>query len=149
MKKFKFRLQRVLDYRNSVKKDKERELALKNALLHAAEHRLEEIIDEQDGVELPTNGEMTMAELQLTREYQQYLQDALVEQRLTVLEAASAVEAARDAYIEKAIEAETLETLRKKKQLEHRDERRREERKELNDLTVQRHRFKKNPGDES
>jgi flagellar FliJ protein len=143
VKKFKFRLQRVLDYRTSVKKESERELALKNAELHAAEERRESIISEQDGVSLPTEGEITMAELQLTREYQAYLHESLINQRLLVLEASGAVEAARDAYIAKAIEAETLESLKKKKVQAHSDERRREERKELNDLTVQRHRFKK------
>lgn len=147
MKKFRFRLQRVLDYRISLRKDKERELALKNAELRNAEDRLVAIINEQDRNGLPENGEVTLAELQLTREYQQYLQESLIEQRLLVLEATSAVEAARDAYIEKAIEAETLETLKKKKIAEHKDEARREERKELNDLTVQRHRFKKPGGD--
>ncbi|MCB0336997.1 MAG: flagellar export protein FliJ [Bdellovibrionales bacterium] len=148
MKKFKFRLQRVLDYRNSVKKEKERELAQRNAELHAAEERRDSIMDEQDNVSLPMEGEITMAELQLTKDYQAYLHESLIHQRLLVLEAAGAVEAARDAYIEKAIEAETLETLRKKKVDEHKAERRREERKQLNDLTVQRHRFTK-PEDES
>ena len=148
MKKFKFRLQRVLDYRNSVKKEKERELAQRNAELHAAEERRNSIMEEQDNVSLPMEGEITMAELQLTKDYQAYLHESLIYQRLLVLEAAGAVEAARDAYIEKAIEAETLETLRKKKVEEHKTERRREERKQLNDLTVQRHRFTK-PEDES
>ena len=148
MKKFKFRLQRVLDYRNSVKKEKERELAQRNAELHAAEERRDSIMEEQDNVSLPMEGEITMAELQLTKDYQAYLHESLIYQRLLVLEAAGAVEAARDAYIEKAIEAETLETLRKKKVEEHKTERRREERKQLNDLTVQRHRFTK-PEDES
>ena len=105
-------------------------------------------MEEQDNVSLPMEGEITMAELQLTKDYQAYLHESLIYQRLLVLEAAGAVEAARDAYIEKAIEAETLETLRKKKVEEHKTERRREERKQLNDLTVQRHRFTK-PEDES
>lgn len=143
MKKFRFRLQRVLDYRTSLKKEKERELAVKNAELHAAEERKESILKEQDGIMLPAEGEITMAELQLTKDYQAYLQESLVHQRLLVLEAAGAVELARDAYIEKAVEAETLETLKAKKLAEHTVERRREERKELNDLTVQRHRFTK------
>ncbi len=143
MKKFSFRLQRVLDYRTSLKKERERELAVKNAELHAAEERKNFILEAQDGVVVPSEGEITMADLQLTKDYQEHLQESLVNQRLLVLEAAGAVELARDAYIEKAVEAETLETLKKKKLDEHQTERRREERKELNNLTVVRHRFTK------
>lgn len=141
MKKFKFRLQRVLEYRESLKKEKERELALRNAELHAAEQRLEDIITAQDKTEVPANRQMTMAELMLSGDYLRFLQEMLVNQRLLVIQATDAVEEAREAYIEKAIEAESLEMLKDKKFEEYKTERKRDERKELDKLTVQRYRF--------
>jgi flagellar protein FliJ len=142
MKKFKFRLQRVLEYRNLLKKEKERELALRNAELHEAQERLERIVAAQDSTAVPDRSEMTMAELMLTGEYLRYLQDALVNQRLLVHQAAEAVEAARDAYIEKAIEAESLEGVKDRRLNEFKEESRRQDRKEMDKLTVQRYRFK-------
>jgi flagellar FliJ protein len=141
MKRFKFRLQRVLEYRNSIKKEKERELALRNAELHAAEDRLKQIVEMQDSVPL-VGDEMSMAELILRGDYLRYLQESLIMQRLLVHEAAEAVDEAREAYVEKAVEAESLESLKKKKLNEYKEERKRVEKKELNELTIQRHRFK-------
>ena len=54
-----------------------------------------------------------------------------------------AVEAARLAYVEKAVEEETLETLKDKRLNEYKEEKHREERKELSSLVVQRYRFNK------
>jgi flagellar protein FliJ len=142
MKKFKFRLQRVLEYRNVLKKEKERELALRNAELHEAQERLERIVAAQDSTAVPDRPEMSMAELMLTGEYLRYLQDALVNQRLLVHQAAEAVEAARDAYIEKAIEAESLEGVKDRRFSEFKEESGRQERREMDKLTVQRYRFK-------
>lgn len=150
MKKFKFRLERVLEYRNALKKEKERELALKNAQLARAEQVVEEITEAQNNAAVPGGGLTTMAELMLHGDYHQFLQDALVNQRLLVLEAAHAVEQARDAYLEKAIEAETLENLKRKRAEEHREQARKEERKEADKLTVQRFRFgQRRDGNES
>jgi flagellar export protein FliJ len=59
-----------------------------------------------------------------------------------VIEATSAVEDARDAYIEKAIEAEILDTLKGRRKDEHKDEVRLDEQKELDEIAVSRHRFK-------
>jgi flagellar FliJ protein len=143
MKKFKFRLQRVLEYRHQLTKEKERELALRNAQLRDAEDGVEMILNEQNrdpGIE---EGIVSMAELSLLGEYHEALQSALIKQRLLVIEAKNAVEQARDAYREKAVEEETLETLKEQKLEEYRLERHKDERKELDSLVVQRHRFTK------
>lgn len=142
MKKFNFRLQRVLDFRNVGKKEKELELARENARLQEAEQQLralEEVYLQQAIGE----GEMTMAELMMRGEYSEYLRDAIELQQIYVEQAIEAVEAARDAYIEKAIEAETLETLKKKRIEEHKEEGRQVERKELDRLVVSRFKSKK------
>jgi flagellar FliJ protein len=142
MKKFNFRLQRVLDFRNVGKKEKELELARENARLQEAEQQLralEEVYMQQAIGE----GEMTMADLMMRGEYSEYLRDAIELQQVYVEQAIEAVEAARDAYIEKAIEAETLETLKKKRIEEHKEEVRHDERKELDKLVVSRFKHKK------
>lgn len=142
MKKFNFRLQRVLDFRNVGKKEKELELARENARLQEAEQQLralEEVYMQQAIGE----GEMTMADLMMRGEYSEYLRDAIELQQVYVEQAIEAVEAARDAYIEKAIEAETLETLKKKRIEEHKEESRQAERKDLDRLVVSRFKHKK------
>ena len=141
MKKFLFRLQRVLEFRNLVKKEKERELARRHMELHEAQARLDQIIEAQEHALMPQQ-HITIAELNLIGDYRKYLQEALIKQRLLVIEATEAVEKAREAYIEKALEAETLEGVKERRQAEFKDECRKEERKSLDKLTVQRHRFK-------
>ena len=144
MKRFRFRLQRVLDYRNVVKREHELELIRKNSELHENEERLANIIAAQDAATLgETERVTTMAELGLETIYQEALQEALEQQRLLVIQAQQAVEQARDAYIEKAIESETLETLRRKRVDEHREEVRHDEKKTQDKLVVMRHRLTK------
>ena len=143
MKKFKFRLQRVLEYRHTLTKDKERELAMRNGELHEAEGGLEMILDAQDRDGGVAAGVMSMAELALRGEYYEALQSSLIRQREVVEQAVKAVDAAREAYRVKAIEEETLETLKEKKVNEHHELARKDERKQLDSLVVQRHRFTK------
>jgi len=138
VKKFKYRLGRVLEFREAEKKDKEAVLAEKNFELHSAESRLGVIIDLQNQATLPEQGELTMAELTLQREFQMSLREMLERQRILITEATEAVEAARDAYLEKAVEAETLVTHKEKKRVEHFTESKRVERKAQDELTVQR-----------
>ncbi len=142
MKKFKFRLQRVLDYRNLLKKEKERVLARRAAELHDAQERLTQILTAQDEALWPDRMELTMAELALTGDYKRYLQDLLVRQRLIVLQAAEAVEAARQAYVEQAIETKTLENVKERRFRDFKEDERRGERRELDRFTVTRYRFK-------
>lgn len=136
MKKFVFRLQRVLDYRHSEKKERERELQLKNAELFSAEARLGQILAAQDNMLPPAEEIMTMAELSLDGNYRQALQTSLVNQRVLVKEAEMAVDKAREAYVEKAIETKTLDTLKAKKKDDWNVERRRDERRMLDKLTT-------------
>lgn len=137
-KRFKFRLQRVLDFRETEKRERERELARKNYELREGEKRLDQIIAAQDAAPVP-DGEMTMAEMLLNSQYHVGLRRAIERQRVLILEAADAVDQARDAYLEKAIETETLETLKERRKEEHREEVKLEDKRELDELVVQRH----------
>ena len=145
MKKFKFRLQRVLEFRDRIKKGKQRELSMKQGELNQAEQRVDQILSTQDSSATPGEELLSMAELKLAGEYQESLRDALVEQRLLVIEAANAVEEARDAYLEKAVEAEMLESLKRKRLEEHKEEVRKAERKDTDEMSILRHRFRANP----
>ena len=142
MKRFKFRLQQVLNYRNAVRKDKERDLAIRNTELFSAEEELTGIMAAQDGCQMPATT-LSMAELMLTGEYQIRLREELENQRVMVQQATEAVEAARNAYIEKAVEAEILETLKEKRLSAHKEEVHKAERKQLDEIVVQRHGMKK------
>ena len=134
----------MLEYRHQLTKEKERELMLRNAQLHEAEDGVRMIEDEQNNAKpIGEGGTLTMAELKQRGEYYQALQTALVNQRLMVIEAAHAVDLAREAYQEKAIEEETLVTLKEHKLEEYKEEKHRDDRKELNNLVVQRYRFSK------
>ena len=143
MKKFAFRLQRVLDYRQSLKKESERELLEKNNHLYECEEQLDNIISEQDKCMIREEDIlMSGAELVLHGDYKHKLQDALVQQRLLVLEAIDAVTSARDLYVRRSMEQEVLDNLRQKKVDEYRQDKRRHEQKDMDELVVQRHRFK-------
>jgi flagellar FliJ protein len=139
MKKFRFRLERVLDYRTIVKKEKERELAVKNHELVEAEELLEQIVEEHNSCQV-AEGAQTMAELALGAHYQERLQEMLIQQRVLVLEATDAVEQAREAYLEKALEAEVLDKFKGRKREEFKEERKRHERRELDNSVIVRHR---------
>ncbi len=142
MKKFNFRLQRVLDYRNTLKKEKELELAQRNATLFSEEEKFESLERLYDDIS-PEKEIVTMAELALKGNYQQYLRDALDEQQTLVNEAIVAVDSAREAYIEKAVESKTLEMLKDRQSSQHKEEQKVAIKKDLDKQTVSRHRFNK------
>ncbi len=143
MKRFNFRLQRVLDYRETLKKEKERELAVKNHELSTAEQSVQRILEEQNSSDGLAPGVKTMAEVGLVGDYLRGLQRALENQRERVKEAQVAVEAARDAYIEKATDVKTLDTVKTKRHEEFLEDRARREKRTTDDIVVQRFRFSK------
>jgi flagellar FliJ protein len=140
MKKFRFRLQKVLEYRETKREEKARELAERNNHLSQAEQSLNNITAAHDAA----NPEefTSIADIELVGRYRETLRDSLDHQRQLVEEAAEAVEVARDAYVEKAIDAEVLGTLRERRFLEFREERMRRERKQTDQLVVQRYRLR-------
>jgi flagellar FliJ protein len=136
MKKFRYRLEKVLDFREGEKKERERELAQKNSELRDAEQRLDQIIKAQDSATLPIAVELSMSEVMLQRDFQQGLRVLLEEQRQLIQEAAKAVEDARNAYLERAVAAETLVSHKERRFQEFREERRRSERRASDNLTL-------------
>lgn len=142
-KRFRFRLQRILQFREAEKTERARQLADRNRELFDANARLDDILRAQEEANPPEEQSSTMAEFLLQGDYQARLREALVEQRLMVLDAARAVDEAREAYIEKSRETESLERVKSKRREMFEEERRHEERKEQDNLTVQRYRLRK------
>lgn len=139
MKRFKFRLEKVLGFRTMLKKESELELAKRNSDLANAHEKLENIIDKQDSAQDFPNMVLPMSELILNKEYHQALQDALVRQRLVVLEVAKTVEVARDFYLERLKEEEVLNKLKERRKEEHALDEKREDNKLLKNYVSQRY----------
>lgn len=137
MKVFKFRLEKVLQFREGVRKEKERAIALANAQLREAEEQLEVLIEA-----LRKN---TLAEGILSIE-QVYLQGYLVEgikerielQKRLIEELQQAVEVAREEYRIAASEAEALVKLRAQRLQQYTLHIDKEQEKFLDELTIQR-----------
>ncbi len=142
MKRFNFRLQRIFDYREALKLEQQRELARKTHELAIAEDRLTEIDEERSKAPISPGGLTTMAELGMLHDYMKGLTQLFEEQTLVVKEAESAVEAAREIYMERAIDAKTLATVKERRFEEFNEEKGRKEKTSLDGISVQRHRFR-------
>lgn len=140
MKRFRFRLQRVLDFRNSLKKEQGLQLAKRNAELLTEQETLEGIVAEHEQSTGQAGGVHAASELKQVRDYGQRLQKRFVEQRQTVQEATQAAEDARLKFVEKSVDAEVFTNLKERKLHEFKEEVRRAEQKELDKLVVQRFR---------
>ncbi len=138
MKAFRFRLERVRQFRAIVKKEKERELSRRNLDLFEAVQRREEIRAAQDAFPVPEHTNMSVEELLLIGQFQEYLSGALERQEKVITEADSAVEGAKREYIQRAREEQSLDMLKSKRKEEYCTEMKRSERKERDRLWLSR-----------
>jgi flagellar FliJ protein len=120
MKKFKFRLQKVLEYRTVLKQEKLRELAIKNQALNDANNLLTSLEAAYRENEVSQLRLLSSQSVLLSGVYGERIKDEIVSERLNIIRAEEEVQKAREAYIEATKESETLETLKKKKKEEHR-----------------------------
>ena len=118
MKKFRFRLERVLQYRELVKRDRKRDLLHKTNELLEEKQRLGQLEQAWEGNQVAA-GWVTVELLQLVEQYSLRLKDEIERQEQRVEKAAQALEEARNAYIEAAKDAEALNTLKRKKREEY------------------------------
>lgn len=137
MKKFKYRLDRVLNYRQTVKGEKKRELYQKNMSLLEAERHLKWLEDAALNNRLSESGEIAANLLYLAGLFGARLEREIVDQESAVAEASEEVETARQAYIEAAKEAEALVILKQKRFNEYLDYVNKEDNKQLDELVVQ------------
>ena len=111
MKKFKFKLAKVLEHRATLTGAARREAMLRNRILQDAEERLTTLFQSVAGNGLLSSGEMTSVQVELAGMYTQRLKREIEEQRQKIIEARKAVEVAQLAYIEAKKEEKVLITL--------------------------------------
>lgn len=138
MKKFKFRLEQVLKYRQTVKEEKKRVLAMANAELQSEETRLAEYEEQQKNGELPQGGVCDVSQFIMVGLYQLRLKELIIKQKLTIIQAKDKVEHARLEYIAASKESKALEMLKEKRLKEYDEYVAKEDEKFLDELVTQR-----------
>ena len=143
MKKFKFRLDRILKYNTALKKEKERALMLERAKLNEAESTQRMIEGEQERMDACGVETTSMAELMLRGEYLDALQTLLENQRELVEQANKAVDIAREAYVAQAREEKSLIMIKEKKKAEYDEEKAKADKVSMDSINTMRFRFTK------
>lgn len=143
MKKFQFRLERVLQYRKLLKDEKTKELILsRNKLFGEMEHLKElEMAALLNAIE--DNIQITAEEIHLLGAYGARLKEDIEHQKEEIERSQEAVAKAEDAYIEAAKDEETLATLKEKRKAEYADYLNKEELKAIDEMTTQRSAYNK------
>ena len=118
LKKFKYRLEQVLQYREVIRAEKLRVLTLRNRELADARERLQALETDLLKNSLP-DGEITVDQLLLIGSYSQRLRQEIDAQRVTILDCETKAEEARVEYIEAVKEAESLQKHRANKLTEY------------------------------
>lgn len=137
-KRFKFRLQKVLEYRHMLKSDAQKELLVANNTLFSEQRILTDLETALLQNELTSNQVLSVGEIELYDQYSLRLRNDIGHQKVRVEEAVEAAEIARLAYIEAAKEAETLDKLKSKRKEEYRVYLEKEHEKFLDEFTTQR-----------
>ena len=138
MKRFKFRLERVLDYRKIVEGEKKRDLMDRQRTLDAAIQRDQDLAREQLANKVAAEGVFSVDQLQMIGAYGQWLLDSRERQRQEIVEAERAVAEAQQVYIEARKDVRVLEELRTKKLQQYNGVVAQEDSKFLDELAVQR-----------
>ena len=138
MKRFRYRLERVLQFREIIKADKERLLGLARQELASAVQRLkaleaELMVDRLSGRDL-----LTVDELQLFQAYSIWLRKEIEKQTAVIASCEEKVEKALVEYIEATKDAESLVRHKDKKRIEYDEYLEKEQQKFLDELTTQR-----------
>lgn len=138
MKKFKFRLEKVLQFRRIVKDEKKRLFTEALASLESAEARLAFLEAERLRPYVTEGTIISSNDLLLSGLYGAKLVEAIAWQRVAVKECEEKAEEARAEFIEASKEVEVLEKLKEKRQNEYNEHVSKEEGKFLDELAVQR-----------
>lgn len=148
MKKFKFKLQVVLDKRQKELEDKQLEMAKVQALLKEQECELERLINRQnetiDGLEeiLSQNKSIDLMSIKVHQDYIEKLSDDIRMQHKIIADTEQELEAKQQEVIEALKATKTLEKLKEKQYREFIVEFEFQQQKELEDITQARFRFK-------
>ena len=138
MKRFKFRLERVLQYRKLLKDERTRELMEERSKLFEESERLKELEVAALMNRIEENARMTAEQVQMLGLYGQRLKQQIAQQQLQVEKQQEAVATARNAYVEAAKDEESLVTLKDRRLEEYKEYLEKEDGKFLDELSVQR-----------
>lgn len=137
MKRFKFRLQRVLDVRAQIRDEARQELVRRN---NERDHELSVLrYLEQEYLNnaLVDGGTYSASDLLAKGVYSERLEVAIEHQQVVVQQAIAKAEEALDVYIEASKEAKAIEMLREKKLEEFKEEVLKEEAAILDEIALQ------------
>lgn len=137
-KVFKFRLERVLQYREMLRNERKKELLEKNRAVSEAEQRLSNIRQALAGRVSPEAGVQRAQELHITSDYETRLRyeiDQLCE-KISFLKLEA--ELAKERYIEAVKDHEALRVLKSRKLEQYKEKVNQEEMKFLDELSIQR-----------
>ncbi len=127
MKKFRFRLERVLQYRSTVKAEKLRDLMLRNAELRELEDRLSGLEQAQLGGMVAENSVIPVEQLYLAGMYLSRLKAEIEKTQKEIEKAKDRVAEALEIYQQAAKDEKALQTLKQKKKQEYQEYVQREE----------------------
>jgi flagellar FliJ protein len=138
MKRFRFRLQRILDIREQLRDEARQELGRRNAELAHEESVLKGLEGELARLRASENGIVTAGEYLLMGSYALRVQKLIEQQYVRIEEARKLVIAAQERYIQANKEARALELLKEKKRDEYGQEALKEEINQLDEVATQR-----------
>lgn len=138
MKKFKFKLERVFQYREIVKQEKKRELTIAQNKLNTEKEILSELEKQALINHIEQDKPMLAAQVYLIGAYARRLKEEILKQGIKIVEAELEVEKALKNYIEAAKDHKALEVLKQKRLQDYREYIDKEEGKFLDELSVQR-----------
>jgi flagellar FliJ protein len=138
MKKFKFRLQKVLQFRESIKEEKLRELQKASLALVEAQNHLEFLEQEFIKGQISENETLLVSEVYIRSSYCERLKREVESQRIEIQKRQEQVELARNEYFEATKECEALLKVKENKHQDYLSYVAKEEEKFLDELVTQR-----------
>jgi flagellar FliJ protein len=138
MKKFKFRLEKVLEYRLSIKGEMKRVLLEANQKLQAVEAERDRLLGELMRYEFSGGEVLTIGELELRASYRERTKSMFSEALALAAVREEEVKSALEAYIASAKDANVLEALKKRRFEEYRERIEKAEEQSLDETAVQR-----------
>jgi flagellar FliJ protein len=138
MKRFKFRLQKIMQLREQIRDEARQELVRRNSERDHEISVLRYLEHEFDRVGLVEGGTYSANDIVAVGDYSERLKIAIDNQKIVVVAAIKAAELALERYIAASKDAKALEMLRDKKLKEFTEETLREEGALLDELAIQR-----------
>lgn len=138
MRRFSFRLQRVLDIREQIRDELRQELVRKNHERDDELQVLARLEQESLQIKIEEGGTYSASELVMFGAYSVRLKQLMEQQQQRVAAAIKQVEEAKERYIEASKEAKALEMLRQKRREEYTEQQLKEEGRQLDELAIQR-----------